>query len=393
MANIKGSAVGTLTGQDVRPTEMERLAAEGASTAQALLKAYSSTPTYVGPDVEKAFAPLVSDIQNSPNPEPLPLPDAPTGARLALGLIGNSLAGRFNAPVSQEILKTTIDKLNNREAVGRANVAQQNQANADRQAQFLALREKILSTKMQQELEAGRAAQADKTQKELFVVQSAMDHIKTALDQKFEMQKTAAQIAGEERVAKMNGLFQFLSQLPRDLVAGDKAGGGMTADQESQEINKLVDFTDQIDMKFQPDKGILGFGAKKPSDEEMSGFMRTFSAYLSSPSQRVRQTSLYFLQSALQDRFGDNAQKKLDFLQKYGLAVIAPAAQTPPATPPAPAAPAQTPAAVTPPASSTAGSAPVDTSQPFISPSAPRAVVTPSSTPEARKLLRENLGR
>lgn len=389
-APIKGSATGTMQGQDVRPTEMERLAAEGAQTAQKLLAAYTTPPAMTQPNPEDTFTPLVREIQNSPNPAPLPLPAAPTGGRLLAGLLATNIGGfvNKNPQATAQTLDAVIQKLNTRESVARANVAQQNQADSDRQYQLLQLREKILSTKLQQEMDAGKATQADKTAKELLVVQTALSHVDNAIQNAQQTKLTGMQLAAQEKIAKMNGLFDFLSRLPRALTTGDQAGGGMSPDAESNEINKLVDFTNQIDLKLQPDKGLLGFGPKTPSDEEMSGFMRTFGAYLSSPSQRVRQSALYFMQGALQDRFKDNQQAKLDFLQKYGLVVLQPTVTAPqaqqPQAPPVPTPP------TTPPPTVDTSSAPVDSSVPFTTPTryaAPAAAT--GASPEQRKQLRE----
>lgn len=316
---IKGSAEGTMKGQDTRPTEMERLAQEGAETARKLLAAFTTSPAAINSNPEETFAPLEEDVRNMPNPKSEPLPSAPSGATLGFGLLATNLASVAlrNPQLAQAGLDTAQGKILNREAVQRANIAQENKADASRQAGLLALREKILTQKLEEELANKKAGAADKTSKELFVVQTALAHVTGRLGAREQASLTQGQLVVQERVANMEAKFRFLSSVLGMEKA--EAGGGMDAKNEIDEITKLNDFTTSIDLKLNPESGQWGWGKKAPSEEEMAAHVRVVNSYLSSPSQRVRSAALFDLKNMMQAKFGDNQAKKQQFLIEQGL--------------------------------------------------------------------------
>lgn len=318
---MKGSATGTLSGMDQKPqppTELEKLSAEGAQMARQLLASFTTAPNDINSNAEETFAPLQADVRATPNPTPLPVPSAPSGGDLLSGLLATNIAGAAaqNPMFAQAGLDTARSRITGREEIQRQNVVQQNAADAQRQLALLSLREKILSQKLQDQLANQQAAQADKTSKELFVVNTALEHVKTQLATKAAATMTREQLASQERVAKMEGLFGFLSRIPGMMDNG--ASGGMDPKNELDELTKLNDFTTQIDLKLQPDRGTFGFGKKVPSDEEMAAHFRVFNSYLSSPSARVRSAALYNMRGALEAKFGDDQKAKQAFLVKNG---------------------------------------------------------------------------
>ena len=318
---MQGSASGTLQGQNVRPTEMERLAAEGARMAQQLLTQYTAPPTPTDTSrVEQTFAPLQAEIAATPPPAPVEVPSAPSGLGLLSGLFATSVAGSIlrDPQVRQEGLNTAKGRIEGAEAARNFNIAQRNKADQERNTALLAMREKILTTKLQQELANEEAAKADKTTKELFIVKTALDHIASEVKFQQEQSMTREELQARERIGKHSDLMGFLGQLvPK---GGSDASGGMTIEAEANEIAKLVDFTNTIDLKLQPETGMYGFGRKMPSEEELNAMMGTSQSYLSSPSQRVRASAVYYINNTLQARFGDDQKKKLEYLQKVGLA-------------------------------------------------------------------------
>ena len=318
MADMKGSATGTMKGMDTKPTEMEQLAAEGAETARKLLAAYTSTPQAQTTDYEKAYAPLKEEIQNNPPPADVPVPSAPEGAALGLGLLATNLAAvaARNPNLAQAGLDTAKSRIEGREQIQRGNAAQRNQADAARQAGLLALREQILTAKLNEDIANGKAGQADKTAKELFVVQTALGHVSDRLKAEEAKGLTDAQLTVQERVANMEAKFRFLGTV----LGLDKpeAGGGMDPKAEADEITKLNDFTTSIDLKMTPEKTWV-FGKKVPNDEEMTAHVRAINSYLSSPSQRVRSAALFDLKNILQAKYGDDQAAKQKFLVENGL--------------------------------------------------------------------------
>ncbi len=318
MATMKGSATGTLKGMDTKPTEMEQLASEAAATAKSILDAYTTKPEPVVTDYEKAYAPLQEAIQKVPNPEPAPLPSAPEGATLGLGLLATNLAAvaARNPNLAQAGLETAQGRIQGKEAVQRGNVAQLNQADAARQAALLSVREQILTAKMQDEIANKKAGQADKTAKELFVVQTALAHVSDRLKAREQAQMTDAQLTVQERTANMEAKFRFLGTV----LGLDKpeAGGGVSPMDEAKEIKDLNDFTTGIDLKLTPE-GAWVFSKKVPSDEEMTGHVRVVNSYLSSPSQRVRAAALFDLKNMLQAKYGNDQAAKQKFLIENGL--------------------------------------------------------------------------
>ena len=86
-----------------------------------------------------------------------------------------------NPNLAQAGLDTAKSRIEGREQIQRGNAAQRNQADAARQAGLLALREQILTAKLNEDIANGKAGQADKTAKELFVVQTALGHVSDRL--------------------------------------------------------------------------------------------------------------------------------------------------------------------------------------------------------------------
>lgn len=318
MATMKGSATGTMKGMDTKPTEMEQLAAEGAETARKLLAAYTSAPADATTDYEKAYEPLKQDLENTPLPQDVALPSAPEGAALGLGLLATNLAAvaARNPNLAQAGLDTAKGRIEGREAVARGNVAQRNQADAARQAGLLSLREQILTAKLNEDIANGKAGQADKTAKELFVVQTALAHVTDRIKAKEQASLTQTELNAQAGIAKMEATFRFLGTVLG--LEKPEAGGGLDPKVEADEITKLNDFTTQIDLKLTPDQQWV-FSKKAPNDEEMAAHVRVLNSYLSSPSQRVRSAALFNLKNMLQAKYGDNQAAKQKFLIESGL--------------------------------------------------------------------------
>lgn len=311
---MKGSATGTMKGMDTKPTEMEQMLAEASETAKKILDAYAPAQNAADqPDPNAVLGPLKTDIENMKAPQDVPVPSAPSGTELGFGLLATNLAAAVakNPMLAQAGLESAKSRIEGKEQIQRANAAQRNQADAERQIALLSLREKILT----ETLATQRGAAADKAAKELFIVQTALGHVSDRLKAEEQKTLTDEQLTVQERIANMQAKFQFLSSVLG--MNQPSASGGMDAKAEADEITKLNDFTTSIDLKLNPDK--TWTFKKVPSDEEMTGHVRVINSYLSSPSQRVRAAALFDLKNMLQAKFGDDQSKKQKFLIENGL--------------------------------------------------------------------------
>lgn len=327
--DLKGTAVGTLG-----KTPEEQALNNGIALAKQLQTLFPAPAPSEGVNPQTFFAPLLADIQNAPAPEAAPVPDTRLTLGRALGLFATNVGAQLTGQPAVGF-PYLLQRKQQAEEIERQNVAQSNAFKQTQYAQFLTTRQGILQAAYQKALQNEEFDKAAQIQERKFVLDTALGQLQQ--QQAFAQQRALAQLdnQGKTDVAKISGILDFLGS--RAASAGLSYGQrtSLSPSDESNAIFKLMDATNQIDLKLQPEGGVWIFGNKVPTDEEMGAQLRTMGAALSLPSQNVRDLALNMIQGTLQARYGNNTAAKVKFLQSQGLSILAPTAnEAPLANPP-----------------------------------------------------------
>lgn len=317
MPDLKGTLSNTLppAGQ----SEDEKIALQTASLAQRLLNQFAppSAPSTI--DVERSLSPLLQDIEARQAPAPLPVPGAPRGLALAAGLTTAAIgAALLRQPqLAAQTVATARNAIERQHAVEAANVAAQNEFMQKKQRDGLALRQQILTKKLEQEIRGESFDRAEKTQKNLTIVTGALDRMDLVFEERGRNARQAAALAVQEKVGLTTAMLNFIGRLS----SADNNSGGLNPAQETSQLNNLIDTMRQIGLRIAPEGPNLfklRF-TKTVSDEEAGLQIQTMGAFISgSSSPRVRKAAVFAVQSVLQEKFGDDFQKKQEFLIKMG---------------------------------------------------------------------------